>query len=144
MPHSITVTHEDRLRLDTMLQYAEANGAEQREYLHALGVELERARETASTDVPCDVVTMDSMVELGDLETGEIDTYTIVYPERANIAMNRISVLAPIGTAILGCRVGDVVKVRTPAGHRRIRVERIHFQPECANRQLQLEGVEGG
>jgi regulator of nucleoside diphosphate kinase len=141
MPHHITVTHEDRLRLDTMLQYAQANGAEEQEYLYALGVELERARETASADVPCDVVTMDSMVELSDLETGEIDTYTIVYPECANIAMNRISVLAPIGTAILGCRVGDVVKVRTPAGRRRIRVEKIHFQPEHANRRLQVESV---
>ncbi len=133
MPHHITVTHEDRLRLDTMLQYAQANGVEEQEYLYALGVELERARETASADVPCDVVTMDSMVELSDLETGEIDTYTIVYPECANIAMNRISVLAPIGTAILGCRVGDVVKVRTPAGRRRIKVEEIHFQPEHAS-----------
>lgn len=141
MPHPITVTHEDRLRLDTMLQSAQVNAAEQHEYLHALGVELERAQETTSADVPCDVVTMDSMVELRDQETGEIDTYTIVYPERANIAMNRISVLAPIGTAILGCRVGDVVKVRTPAGRRRIRVEKIHFQPEQANRPLQVEGV---
>lgn len=141
MPQHITVTHEDRLRLDTMLQYAQANGVEQQEYLRALEVELERARETASADVPCDVVTMDSRVELSDLETGEIETYTIVYPERVNIAMNRISVLAPIGTAILGCRVGDVVKVRTPAGRRRIRVEKIHFQPEYANRRIELESV---
>lgn len=132
MPHSITITHEDRLRLDTMLQHAQANGIEQQEYLHALGMELERARGTTSTDVPSDVVTMDSMVELSDVESGETDTYTIVYPERANIAMNRVSVLAPIGTAILGCREGDVVKVRTPAGYRRIRVEKIHFQPEHA------------
>jgi regulator of nucleoside diphosphate kinase len=141
MPHHITVTHEDRLRLNTMLQYIRATGSAQQEYLDALGVELEHAQEATSEDVPCDVVTMDSMVELSDLKTGEIDAYTIVYPERANIAMNHISVLAPIGTAILGCRVGDVVKVRTPVGRRRIRVEKIHFQPEHANRRLPLESV---
>jgi len=75
-------------------------------------------------------VTMNSTVEIRDLAFDETETYTLVYPEQANIHANRLSVLAPLGTAILGCRVGDVVRVKTPSGARRVRVEEISFQPE--------------
>jgi regulator of nucleoside diphosphate kinase len=132
MTHAITITNEDRRRLGTMLQAAHSHGVERREYLHALETELERAHAADPAEVPDDVVTMNSTVELRDLDTGEVETCTIVYPERADDALDRISVLAPIGTAILGCRIGDVVRVRVPSGRRRIRIEEIHFQPERA------------
>jgi regulator of nucleoside diphosphate kinase len=64
------------------------------------------------------------------LDTGEIEIYTLVYPELAEVTKNRISVLAPVGTAILGCRVGDVVRASVPSGQRRLRLEEILFQPE--------------
>ena len=65
-----------------------------------------------------------------DLDTDEVDTYTLVYPDRADIANQRLSVLAPIGTAILGYRVGDEVSWQVPAGWRRLRVDEVLFQPE--------------
>jgi regulator of nucleoside diphosphate kinase len=133
MRHNITITSEDRRLLSTMLESAQTHGSERREYLRVLEAELERAHEADSTEVPPDVVTMDSTVELRDLDTEEIETYTVVYPNCANVALNRVSVLAPIGTAILGCRVGDVIRVRVPSGHRRIRIEEIRFQPERAS-----------
>ncbi len=126
------ITDNDRRRLGTMLQDPRLRRTEQREYLHALEAELEHAYGVDSTELPHNIVTMNSTMELRDLESGETETYTLVYPERANVAANWISVLAPIGIAILGCRVGDVVKVRTPSGVRRVRVEDIHFQPERA------------
>ena len=73
---------------------------------------------------------MNSTVVLRDLDTGEVETYTLVYPNHADIARNRLSVLAPVGTAILGYHVGDVVRWRVPAGVRRLRVEEVLFQPE--------------
>jgi regulator of nucleoside diphosphate kinase len=115
-----------------MLQSARALGIERQEYLHSLEAELERARAADSTEVPPDLVTMNSTVELCDLKTGDIETYTIVYAERADVARERISVLAPIGRAVLGSRVGDIVKVKVPSGWRRIRVEGIRYQPESA------------
>lgn len=132
MTASITITHEDRRRLGTMLQSVHAIRAERREYLDALESNLERARAADPTEVPPDLVTMNSTVELCDLETGEIETYTIVYPERADVALERISVLAPIGRAVLGSRAGDVAEVKVPSGWRRIRVEGIRYQPENA------------
>lgn len=132
MTSTITLTHEDRRRLGTMLQSAQALGLERHEYLHALEADLERARGADPTEVPPDLVTMNSTVELRDLKTGEIELYTIVYPERADVARGRISVLAPIGRAVLGSHVGDVVRVQVPSGWRRIRVECIRYQPENA------------
>jgi len=130
--HDILITENDRRRLGTMLQDPHLSRIEPRESLHALEAELERAYGVDPAELPHDVVTMNSTVEIRDLNSGETETYTLVYPERAAIDANRLSVLAPIGTAILGCRVGDVVKVKTPSGVRRIRVEEIHFQPERA------------
>jgi regulator of nucleoside diphosphate kinase len=126
----ITITHEDRRRLGTMLQYAQARGTRRRSHLHALEAELERAHAADEANVPADVVTMNSTVQLRDLDTGEVETYTLVYPEFADVGQNRMSVLAPVGTAILGCRVGDVVHVTAPAGRRRLRLQEILFQPE--------------
>ena len=130
--HDILITENDRRRLGTMLLDPRVSKAERPEHLHALEAELERAYGVDPTELPHDVVTMNSTVEIRDLKSGETETYTLVYPERADINANRISILAPIGTAILGCRVGDVVRVKTPSGARRIRVEEIHFQPERA------------
>ena len=130
--HDILITENDRRRLGTMLLDPRVSRADHPERLHALEAELERAYGVDPGGLPHDVVTMNSTVEILDLRSGETETYTLVYPERANIAANRISVLAPIGTAILGCRVGDMVKVVTPSGVRRVRVEEIHFQPERA------------
>ncbi|HQI28251.1 MAG TPA: nucleoside diphosphate kinase regulator [Sedimentisphaerales bacterium] len=130
--HDILITENDRRRLGTMLLDPRVSRAEHPERLHALEAELERAYGVDPAELPHDVVTMNSTVEIRDLKSGETETYTLVYPERADINANCISILAPIGTAILGCRVGDVVRVKTPSGVRRIRVEEIHFQPERA------------
>lgn len=132
MTSTITVTHEDRRRLGAMLQSAQSLGMERRDYLHAMESDLELAVAADPAEVSPDLVTMNSTVELRDLETGEIEIYTIVYPERADVVLDRISVLAPIGRAVLGARVGDVVAVQTPSGVRRIRVESIPYQPERA------------
>lgn len=129
---TIFITENDRRRLGTMLHDPRLSRIEQPQYLHALEAELERASGVEPAELPHDVVTMNSTVEIRDLTSGETETYTLVYPEQANIHANRISVLAPLGTAILGCRVGDVVRVNTPSGARRVRVEEISFQPERA------------
>jgi regulator of nucleoside diphosphate kinase len=59
-------------------------------------------------------------------------TWTLVFPEDADIDQNRISVLAPIGTAMLGYSVGDTIEWPVPEGLRRIQVKEILYQPEAA------------
>ena len=82
--------------------------------------------------MPHDVVTMNSRVQLVDLDTGEAMTYTLVFPDDADLRQGKISVLAPIGTAMLGYRVGDTFEWRVPAGLRRLKIEAILYQPEAA------------
>ncbi|HET9961437.1 MAG TPA: GreA/GreB family elongation factor, partial [Nitrospiraceae bacterium] len=72
-----------------------------------------------------------SRVRLKDLETNEEKVYTLVFPSEADLSQQKISVLAPIGTAILGYRIGDTVEWRVPAGVKNMRIEDILFQPEA-------------
>jgi regulator of nucleoside diphosphate kinase len=126
----IIITENDHERLEALLasEFATAIGAS--EYLDDLRAELDRAEIVRPEDVPRNVVTMNSTVVLRDLDTKEKETYTLVFPEAADIANDRLSVLAPVGTAILGERVGDVVRWRVPQGWRRLKVERVVYQPE--------------
>ncbi|MGB7160118.1 MAG: nucleoside diphosphate kinase regulator [Tepidisphaeraceae bacterium] len=100
--------------------------------LMALKDELERGTIVAAGQVPKRVVTMHSQVRIRDLKADESETYTLVYPEEADINDGKLSVLAPLGTALLGTRVGQVVKFDAPAGQRRLKIERILYQPEAA------------
>lgn len=128
-PH-ILVTHSDRARLAALLDSGFARAIESADYLNDLRAELDRAEIVAPEDTPDDVVTMNSSVRLYDCDAEESETFTLVYPNRANIAEGRLSVLAPIGTAILGQRQGDIIHWRTPGGVRRLRIDEIVYQPE--------------
>ena len=87
--------------------------------------ELDRAAVIDPVAFPKDVVTMNSTVEFEDLGTSEVEEYTITFPEKADVEHHRISILAPIGTALIGCRVGDMVKWSTPGGIRQLKVRRV-------------------
>lgn len=126
----IYITESDLRRLCNVVATELALDGGSNRHLAELIAELQRAEIVASDEVPDDVVTMNSTVVLRDLETDEVETYTLVYPNHADIARNRLSVLAPVGTAILGYHVGDVVRWRVPAGVRRLRVDEVLFQPE--------------
>jgi regulator of nucleoside diphosphate kinase len=126
----LVITESDLSRLNGLLASKFARVISPVEYLDDLRTELANARVVARQKVPRNVVTMNSTVTLRDLETGERETYTLVYPDRADIAKNRLSVLAPVGTAILGQKVGDELKWRVPAGWRRLKVQRVVYQPE--------------
>jgi len=93
---------------------------------------LEHARVVTPADVPPDVITMNSKARLRDLDTGEEMIFTLVFPGEASIEHDRISVVAPIGTAMLGQRVGDEFEWEVPAGSVRLRVEEMLYQPEAA------------
>jgi regulator of nucleoside diphosphate kinase len=79
---------------------------------------------------------MNSRVRLTDAGTNEEQVYTVVFPSDANVEQRKISVLAPIGTAILGYRVGDMVEWRVPGGIRKLRIEEILYQPEAAGHRI--------
>ncbi|HEY9175478.1 MAG TPA: nucleoside diphosphate kinase regulator [Verrucomicrobiae bacterium] len=127
-PRAIYITEADMRRLKPLIESMKTS----RDDLRGLQSELLQARVVAPKDVPSDVVTMNSKARLRDLETSEEVTYTLVFPDQANIEQGRISVVAPVGTAMLGHRVGDEFEWEVPAGPVRLRVEEVLYQPEAA------------
>lgn len=128
----IYITQADKDKLEKLIAKEKEFNPSSMEYLKVLGQELEQAQVVSSQDIPNDVVTMNSKVMLVDLEDDEEMTYTLVYPEQADLAQDKISILAPIGTAILGYQVGDIVNWKVPNGVVELKVEAILYQPEAA------------
>jgi len=129
----IYITTSDYHRLSGLIEMSrERNGDADREYLDQLEEELAQAEVVNPEDIPQDVITMRSKVRLKDLKSGQTVMYSLVFPPEANSNEGHISVLAPIGTALLGNRSGDVVESRVPSGLRRLKVKEILYQPEAA------------
>jgi len=124
----IYITEADMQRLRPLIEGMKNS----RDDLRALETELKQARVVTPADVPPDVITMNSKARLRDLDTGEEMVFTVVFPGQASIEHDRISVVAPIGTAMLGHRVGDEFEWQVPAGLVRLRVEEVLYQPEAA------------
>lgn len=132
MSRQLFVTEVDKDRLQKLINEFKEFGQGNKDYLDVLENELERAQVVTSKEIPNGVITMNSMVRLKDLDTGEEMIYTLVYPADAELAEDKISIMAPVGTAILGYREGDVVKWKVPGGLVQLSVESILYQPEAS------------
>jgi len=94
--------------------------------------ELEQAIVMPMGELPRSVVTMGAKVQARDLRTGRVEGFQLVYPREADPAAHRVSVLAPLGTALLGNSEGETVEWRTPGGTRSLRIERVMQAPRTA------------
>jgi regulator of nucleoside diphosphate kinase len=134
----LTVTKADRRRLREMVGSLRAAkrtvGDPYESYLRALEDRLDRSSVVAAADVGDDVVTMNSTVCVHEMDTNRHRTLTLAYENDADSFGEKVSVLTPLGDSILGARVGDIVGWHSGRGPRRVRIERIVFQPEAAGR----------
>lgn len=128
----IFITEFDLERLEGVLENASRRSPRDGKHLEELERELFKADVVPSAGIPPDVVTMNSRVSLRDMESGEDLVYTLVFPADADLENGKISVLAPIGTALIGYRVGDTIKWPVPAGTRKLKVKKMLYQPEAA------------
>ena len=129
--NEIVITSTDFDRLSGLLD-SRLYRSTQAPLLVALREELDRGTVVPPDAVPRGVVTMHSQVRVRDLKARESETYTLVYPDQADINENKLSILAPLGRALLGTRVGQIVEFDAPAGPRRLKVEKVLYQPEAA------------
>ena len=130
---NIFISEFDRQRLMDFLDeaLATANPRQRREF-EVLARELKNAQVVPPDQVPGDLVTMNSRVKLRDLDNNAELVYTLVFPDKADSSAGKISVLAPIGTAMLGYRVGDTFQWEVPSGERGLTIEALLYQPEAA------------
>jgi len=132
LDREIVVTEFDQSRLRNLLEGARRWNARDRTHVDDLEAELDRADVVLPGNVPFDVVTMNSEVAVRDMDSNEVMTFAVVFPSDADVNRRRISILAPIGTAVLGSRVGDMIDWKVPGRSRRLKIERVLFQPEAA------------
>jgi len=101
MARQIIITEKDRVRLQEIVSDILLTEVDGVDHVRALDAEMRRARVVPSGKVPSDVITMNSKVVLS-FDGGEDEEYTLVYPDEANIAENKLSVLSPVGKEIMG------------------------------------------
>lgn len=131
-PPRIVLSRFDQERLEKLLTKVGA-----RPDLDALRAEIDRAEVVEPEAIPPNRVTMNSRVRFVDEESKDEREIALVFPGHANVEENRISVLAPVGSALLGLSVGDTIEWPLPnARSRRLRVVAVTYQPEAAGDQL--------
>lgn len=130
----IFVTESDRIKLKKLFLTTIGFRRKDLKTVKDLLEELERAEVITDEKINENIITMNSTVLIKDLDLDKEFVYTIVYPEHADNEFNRISILAPIGTALLGYKAGDTVEWEVPSGKRKLKIKKILFQPESATR----------
>lgn len=106
---------KDHLRRRKLSKYNEAK----------LELELKHAKQVLRNDLPADVVTVDTNVKVKELESGKEFTYKLVAPAKARRKNNTLSILSPIGVAILGYTQGAVVQWEMPEGIKQYQIEEV-------------------
>ena len=128
----IFITRNDKKKLWELLDVAKSFALPEGVDINDLEVKLKHAFGVDAREVAEDIITMNSRAELVDLDTGEQLKVAVVFPRDADIELGLISVLAPLGAAMLGYRTGDEFKWKVPNGCRRFKVTQILYQPEAA------------
>jgi regulator of nucleoside diphosphate kinase len=140
--HSIIVSDADMDRLGRLVRALKHSLFRDQLQLESLEQTLESAEVIPSERVPRDVIRINSHIRLLDLDTRKNELYTLVFPEHADISTSRISILAPVGIALLGRRKKDIVEVKVPGGIRRLRIEHMLHRKEIARPQVRPHQTE--
>jgi regulator of nucleoside diphosphate kinase len=126
---AIVISRLDIERIEALLERMSPTQVTQYDALRA---ELDRADVVEPSAIPADVVTMNSVVTFKDEDSSDELTISLVYPSGAGVP-GTVSILAPVGSALLGLRVGQQIEWPTPDGHMRtLRVLEIEYQPEAS------------
>ena len=130
---SVIVTDADMDRLTRVVRAFKHSLLRDQQQLELLDQTLAAAEVRPLGRVPKDVIRMNSCVRVFDFDTRRRGLYTLAFPEEASISRGMISVLAPLGIALLGRRKEDVIEAQVPGGTRRLRVEGVKQQPDVTN-----------
>lgn len=128
----IIITKNDYLRINKSIDNAKGKKSIGTVEAENLLNELHSALIVDPHEVPGNVVTMNSIVKIIFLNSDKLMKFQIVYPGAANIKENKISILSPVATALIGYKVSDEIEWIVPSGLTKLRIEEIIYQPEAA------------
>ena len=123
----IWMTDFDLERLRKLLEGTRVWSSRDREHLERLDEELARAHVVSTTDIPPEAVTINSRLRLRDLDSGQDIVFPLVFPSAADSQQGKVSVLVPLGTAVLGFRRGDAFTWRMPGRVRWLQVKEVLY-----------------
>lgn len=133
MAKTIVLTEADHSRLSQVLDVNHSFGDEKMgQCIRELNADLQHAKIVDSDQIPKDTVTMNSKVILRDIDTKDEEEWVLCFPTQADIYENKLSVLAPMGVAMLGTQIGDTIEWDTPGGRAKAEIMKISYQPEAA------------
>lgn len=131
MKKKIKITELDYIRLSKIVGSARNNNGVDLTNLNALACELNRAEKVDSNCIEPEYVTMNSIVQIDNLETQRSMVIKVVYPKDADFTKGNVSVISPLGSALLGYKVGDEVQFEAPKGLVTIKILNVEYQPEA-------------
>lgn len=131
MKSNIIITDYDYVRLGNLIGSIKRTKNEELSNLTILCEEIARAERVNPKEIEPDFITMNSLIEVVDLDNGKVMTIKLVYPKDADFRKGNISILSLLGSALLGYRVGSIIKFDAPLGEKKIRIKSIIYQPEA-------------
>jgi regulator of nucleoside diphosphate kinase len=131
MKRNIIITDNDYVRLGSLIGSIKKTKNEELNNLTVLCEEIARAEKVDPKEIEPDLVTMNSLIEVIDLDNDKVMTIRLVYPKDADFRKGNISILSLLGSALLGYRVGSIIKFDAPLGEKKIRIKNIIYQPEA-------------
>lgn len=131
MKEEIMITELDYVRLCDLVHKVKNTKTAEMKNLVVLGSEIKRAKRVDSKKITSEYITMNSVIEVTDMDTNKILNLKLVYPRDADFKKGHISILSPLGSALIGYKVGDTISFEVPKGVKEIKINRILFQPEA-------------
>ncbi|MCK3685108.1 GreA/GreB family elongation factor [Maribellus sp. YY47] len=131
MEDIIKVTKMDYVRLNGIISSIKQFNKEGSAEISFLETELTRAKKIDPKRIGADFVTMNSVVEVIDLDTEKSMTIRLVYPKDANFKQGNISILSPLGSALIGYQSGSIISFKVPGGIKKMKISKLIYQPEA-------------
>ena len=131
MKTDIIITELDYTRLCNTINLSRQKQSSEFKNIEALGSEIKRAKKVDSKKITPEVITMNSLFEVSDLDNNRLMELKLVYPAEADFNKGHISVLSPLGSALIGYKIGDTISFDVPKGKKSVRINKILYQPEA-------------
>jgi len=128
---TIKITELDYSRLSNLVESTKKTRDEELLNLSALKEEIARAEVVSPEKIAREFVTMNSLVEILDLDTNRKMKIRLVYPREANFKKGNVSIFSLLGSALIGCREGDRIYFNAPSGRKNVQIIKILYQPEA-------------
>ncbi len=132
MESNISITEQDYIKLCDLVKVEKLRHTTEINNLSYLGAEIKRANRISDSKQVTDIITMNSVVEVVDLDTGREMRVKLVYPREADFRKGNVSVLSMFGSALLGYKIGSTISYQAPGGIKKVKIKNV-FHPETVH-----------